>query len=176
VNGSNLSEPVQTKSVSKDSSGQFFEFDVPEPTFQNGWQVEFSTLDIAIQAITVSGVITLEQPQASPSPRATLVMYPYGTLPKTVVNEAGKEIPASYCYLAEVDVSNKFTLLDIVDSREIIRRDYVPVADWLTKPFDDNLINLYEQVSSYSPLWMAPPSCMKQEYADLESYQVEVIQ
>lgn len=172
--GTNLSEGIEA-SISSDSNGQFFEFTPVVPSLQTGWRVEFSSLDIAIQSITVSGLLTLETPQASPSPRASLVIYPYGTLPKTVKNAAGEDIPATYCILAEVDVSNTFTLLDIVDTREIIHRDYVPIADWLTKPFDSNLIDLYEQVSAYAPLWMAPPSCMKQEYAALKENQVEVV-
>jgi hypothetical protein len=174
VDGNNLSE-VGEVGISSDSTGQYFEFTPPAPSLQAGWRVVFSSLDIAIESLTVSGLLTLETPQASPSPRASLVMYPYGTLPKTVTNAAGEEIPATYCILAEIDVSNTFTLLDIVDTREIIHRDYIPVADWLTKPFDGNLIDLYEQVSAYAPLWMAPPSCMKQEYAALEQNQVEVV-
>lgn len=165
---------AQTVPISADSSGQFFEFNVPAPSFQNGWRVTFSALDMAIQAITVSGVLTLEEPQATPSPRATLVMYPSGTLPKTEVNASGETIPATYCLLAQIDVDSAFKLIDITDERLIIHRDYVPVADWLTKPFDEDLIDLYEQVSDYSKLWMAPPSSMKQEYASLTTDKIEV--
>jgi hypothetical protein len=170
---SNLSE-VNTTSISIDSTGQFFQFDIEEPNLQTGWKVVFSDLEIAIQSITVSGLLTLGTPQASPSPRAGLVMYPFGTLPNTVTNANGEKIPATYCILAEVDVSNTSTLLDIVDTREIIHRDYVPVADWLTKPFDEDLINLYEQVSGYSQLWMSPSSCMGQEYENLKKDQITV--
>jgi hypothetical protein len=48
------------------------------------------------------------------------------------------------------------------------------VANWLTTPFDEDLINLYEQVSDYDSLWMAPFSCMKQEYAKLSTDQITV--
>ena len=174
VNGSNVSIG-QTVDISTVSSGQQFEFNFEFPSLETGWRVEFSELDVAIQSITVTGLLTLETPQASPSPRAALVMYPFGTLPKTVENVDGEKVPATYCILAEVDVSETSTLLNIVDTREIIHRDYTPVADWLTKPFDDNLINLYEQVSAYAPLWMAPSTCMKQEYLTLGQYQVEVV-
>ena len=134
----------------------------------------FSSLDIAIQSITVTGVVTLLEPQASPSTRAVLVMYPSGTLPKTVINSAGEEIPATYCPLAMIDVLTGYSIDNIEDLRYIIHRDYVPVADWLTKPFDEDLVNLYEQVSDYSPLWLAPPSCMKQEYLSLTKEQITV--
>jgi hypothetical protein len=96
-------------------------------------------------------------------------MYPAGALPKTVINSQGEEVPATYASLAQVDIDNNFTITKIQDTREIIHRDYVPVADWLTTPFDQDLINLYEQVSDYDTLWMAPPSCLKQEYANLET-------
>jgi hypothetical protein len=174
VSGSSFSD-VQTVNISRDTESQFFEFNVVSPSLQTGWRVSFSNLDIAIDSILVSGLLTLETPQASPSPRSSLVMYPYGTLPKTVKNAAGNEIPATYCILAEVDVSVTSTVQKIIDTREIIHRDFTPVADWLTKPFDNNLIDLYEQVSAYVPLWMSPTTCMKQEYQSLEEFQVEIV-
>jgi hypothetical protein len=94
-------------------------------------------------------------------------MYKSGALPKTVVTDSGKEVPATYCRLAIVDVGPAFNILGVEDQRQIIHRDYTPVADWLTAPFDENLIDLYEQVTNYPELWMAPPTCMKQEYANL---------
>jgi hypothetical protein len=165
---------VSEVSIQKDSTGQFFEFAPNTPVFQSGWNVSFSSLDMAIQGITVSGVLTLLEPQESPSTRATLVMYPTGTLPKTVVNASNETVPATYCSLARVDITNTYKVENIQDLRYIIHRDYVPVADWLTKPFDEDLIDLYEQVTDYRPLWMAPPSAMTQEYAALSKNQITV--
>jgi hypothetical protein len=158
---------VATVDISADSTGQFFELLVNQPSDQTGWEVTFSSLDISIQSIAVSGVVTILKPLAEPSPRATLVMYPAGTSPLSVENTEGEQIPATYCSLAQVEVGAVYDVVSIQDTRNIINRDYVPVADWLTVPFDRDLINLYEQVSSFSETWMAPPSCMKQEYADL---------
>jgi hypothetical protein len=173
VDGSVLT-PVSTVSISSDTSGQFFKFTVEEPVLQTGWNVTFSSTKVSMQSITVSGAVTLLEPQASLSPRASLVMYPVGTSPATVTNSQGKQIPAAYCTLAEVDIDANFTVTRVQDTRSIIHRDFVPVADWLTAPFDEDLIDLYEQVSEYSPLWMAPASCMKQEYAKLSSDQITV--
>lgn len=173
VNGSTLT-PVSTVNISSDSTGQFFEFTFEEPVLQTGWNVTFSSTKLSIQSITVSGALTLLEPQASLSPRATLVMYPVGTLPPTVTNAQGEQIPAAYCTLAEVDIDANYTVTRVQDTRSIIHRDFVPVADWLTAPFDEDLIDLYEQVSAYSPLWMAPPSSMKQEYAKLTTDQIIV--
>ena len=172
--GGNLIK-VTSVGISKDSTGQLFELPIREPSLQSQWRVVFSSLDIAIQSITVSGLVTLEEAQSNPSPRANLVMYPSGTLPATVENSQGETIPATYCVLAQIDVNSDYKLLEITDVRSIIHRDFTPVADWLTVPFDGDLINLYEQVSAYSTLWMAPPSCMNQEYVALEKDQITVV-
>lgn len=164
---------VKSVSISSDTTSQLFEFDI-DPRFQSGWQVVFSSSDIAIQSIVVTGVVTLLESQAAPSTRAVLVMYPSGTLPKTTTNSAGEEVPATYCPLAIVDVVSGYSVENIEDARYIVHRDYTPVADWLTKPFDDDLINLYEQVSEYPSLWLAPTSCMKQEYLTLTQNQITV--
>jgi hypothetical protein len=173
VEGSEFSE-VQTISSSRGSDGGFFQFNIETPVLQNGWRVTFSSLSVSIASITVSGVVTLVQPLATASPQSTLVMYPSGSLPSEVKNSQGETVKPAYCMLAIVEVDNDFTLLDIQDARSVIHRDYVPVADWLTKPFDEDLINLFEQVASYSLLWMAPPSCLRQEYANLSSDQISV--
>ena len=173
VNNSVLT-PVGTVGVSSDTQGQYFQFDIEAPDLQTGWNVTFSSTSVSIQSITVTGAVTLLEPQAALSPRAALVMYSVGTLPKTVTNNQGEQVPAAYCLLAEVDVDANYTITRVQDTRSIIHRDFTPVADWLTVPFDDDLINLYEQVSGYSPLWMAPPTCMDQEYEKLTSDQIVV--
>ena len=165
--------PIQTVPIDKDDDGQFFEFNT-NPVFQSEWKIEFSSLDISVQSLDVTGVITLLTRPASPTTRATLIMYPTGAVPKTVTTSTGETVPATYCPLAVVDIGRVYNILKITDVRYIIHRDYQPVADWLTKPFDDALIDLYEQVEQYGPLWLAPPSCMKQEYLSLEQYQINI--
>jgi hypothetical protein len=88
------------------------------------------------------------------------------------VNPQGVQTPLAYCSLAIIDVGVDYKLENIQDVREIIHRDYTPVANWLTVQFDESLIDLYEQVSGYSELWMNPDKCMKQEYAALTQYDV----
>ena len=164
---------VKEVEIGRDSDGQFFEFNI-DPRFQTGWQVVFSSLDVSIQSILVSGVVTLVEKQAAQSSRATLVMYPIGTSPKTVKNADGIVVPATYCSLAYLDVGPGYQVDRLEDTRFIIKRDYQPVSDWLTLPFDENLIDFYEQVSNYPSFWMAPPSCLKQEYASLTKNQIKV--
>ena len=171
---SGILSPVTTAIVGTDDAGTYLEFFIEAPVLQTGWNITFSEVKVSVQAITVSGNLNLLTPQAAPSPRACLVMYPVGTLPQTVTNADGEEVPAVYASLAEVDIGRDYQILDIDDARSITHRDYVPVADWLTKPFDQDLINLYEQVSGYSVLWMSPPKCMRQEYVNLETDLIEV--
>ena len=166
---------VSTVPVSTDTSGQYFEFSITEPSYQTGWLIEFSSTDVAIETITVTGIITQVTLQASPSTRCALVMYPANAVPSTILNSNNEEVPATYCDLALVEIGQSFNVLSVEDRRFIIRRDYTPVADWLTRHFDDNLIDLYEQVSDYNNLWLAPPSCMKQEYASLTTDQITVV-
>ena len=173
VNGA-VEEAIETVPVKADSSGQFFQFNPPSPKLQTSWKVSFSSNVVSIQSITVSGVLTLTQKKSGPGPQSRLVMYPSGTLPDFETNSNGEEIPTSYCYLATVEIGREYNVERLQDTRQIIRRDYVPVADWLTAPFDENLIDLYEQVSDYANLWMAPPKCLKQEYVELETKQITV--
>ena len=163
VNNGVLSEVTSTE-VSSDTTGQYFTLNITEQVLQTGWRVEFSSTKISIQSITITGVITLLEKPSVSVPRASLVLYPSGTLP----------VGETFCSLAEVTVNNEFQVTKLKDTREIIRRDYTPVADWLTKPFDTDLVNLYEEVSTYPTTWMNPPTAMKQEYAGLTQYQVIV--
>lgn len=163
VNNGALSEVTST-TISSDTTGQFFTLLITTQVLQNGWKIEFSSAKISIQSITVTGVVTLLKKPYVSTPRASLVLYPSGTLPVDKV----------FCLLAEITVNNDYQVVKLKDTREIIRRDYVPVADWLTKPFDTDLINLYEEVSIYPATWMNPPTAMKQEYEELTQYQVIV--
>jgi hypothetical protein len=101
-------------------------------------------------------------------------MYPVGLLPKTVTNGNGEEVLATYCRLAIVDIGTSFNVLVIEDQRSIIHRDFAPVADWLTLPFDENLVYFYNQAQEYPRNWMNPPTCLEQEYVALESKGITV--
>lgn len=163
VNSGVLSEVTST-AISSDTVGQYFTLPITSQVLQTGWRVEFSSVIISIQSITVSGVITLLERPSVAVPRASLVLYPSGTLP----------VGETFCALAEITVNNDYQVTKLRDTRVVIRRDYTPVSDWLTKPFDIDLINLYEEVSIYPSTWMTPPTAMKQEYAGLTQYRIIV--
>jgi hypothetical protein len=101
-------------------------------------------------------------------------MYPENLIPQTVLNVNNVEVTPTYCDLALVSIKDGYTIEDIRDIRNITQREFVPVADWLTKPWDDNLINLYEQVKGYAELWMKPETLLTQEYDALVQYDIVV--
>lgn len=164
--------------VKRSSTGFYFEINPDKVIFMNGWKVEWYQgdiedlnpapyLDMVVQSVSVSGTVTLPTKPSNPSTRAALVMYPENLLPATVTNSSNEQVAATYCPLANVDVNNNYEVISIRDLRYVIHRDYQPVSDWLTKPFDDDLISLYEQVKGYSTVWMSPTECLKQEYLGL---------
>lgn len=166
---------VSEVSVQSDADGQFYEFSISQPSFQSGWKVEFSDLNVKIQSIAVSGIVAKATRQAEPTTRCALSIYPADSIPSTIVNSKGEDVPTVFCKLAYIDVDQNYFLTDISDIRPIIHRDYKPVADWLTRPFDEDLIGLYEQVKGYSTLWMSPTESMVQEYTSLAKYDVELV-
>jgi hypothetical protein len=155
----------QSIKPSIDTTGYYYEFKMTSPVFNTGWKVVWSDKNVSIQSITVSGAVTLLKKPSGPMTRASLVIYPREKVPSS----------GTYCPLANMTVSNDFQVTSVEDIRFVIHRDYVPISDWLTKFFDDNLINLYEQVLEYPLTWMSPPTCMKQEYLDLISKNIAIV-
>jgi hypothetical protein len=155
----------QSVEPSIDATGYYYEFKTTSPVFNTGWKVVWSDKNVSIQSITVSGAVTLLKKPSTPMTRASLVIYPREKVPSI----------GTYCPLANITVSNDFQVTTVEDIRFVIHRDYVPVSGWLTKFFDDNLINLYEQVLEYPLTWMSPPTCMKQEYLDLISKNIAIV-
>jgi len=155
---------ASTATVSRDTSGPYFAFNM-SPVFNTGWNVSFSDLSVSVSSLTVSGTITLLKQPDNPIPGATLVIYPENAVPKEL----------TLAQLAIVEVNNDYQITKVEDVRYLTHRDYQPIADWLTLPFDENLIDLYEQVKGYSTLWMSPAECMKQEYATLTTDDVILV-
>ena len=162
-----LWELVSSAPVEKDSVGQYFRIFAFDPSFQTRWKVEWSDLKVSIQSITVSGTITKLKRPAGPKPRVSLVIYPENLVPEVIVDANGIEVTPVYCNLAYVSVGTDFLVEDIRDIRNITHRDFTPISDWLTLPWDQNLIDLYEQVQDYPKFWLSPTSAMKQEYPQL---------
>jgi hypothetical protein len=163
-----------TVEVKRDSDGQYFEFPIQYPSQQYGWKVTWSDPKVSIKNITVSGVLTLKRKPVTPLIYCQLVAYPENVVPETITNLEGEEVPLILCKLAYVDVNNVYQIEKIQDIRETVNTSYQPIADWLTKTWDENLINLYTQVENFPTLWMNPETCMKQEYLTLSDSLVVV--
>jgi hypothetical protein len=165
---------VSTTNIASDSTGQFFEFNIASATFQTGWNVVWSNLDMAIEKIEVTGFVTRLTTPVEATTDCVLVIYPENQLPATITNSLGVDIDATYCPLAVVEVDNSYHLTNIRDKRYIVHRNYEPVSDWLTRPFDEDLIGLYETVKNYKDTWLSPTTCVKQEYAALTTNEILV--
>jgi len=170
---------VSESTVGADEQSSFYRFEISNPSFVSGWRVTWvnpyipsQIPKVYIQGVNVTGIITLPRKMSGPQTYASLVMYPENQVPEVTVNSAGVEIPAVYCNLAYVEVNNVFEITSVEDARYIIHRDYKPVASWLTDFWDNNLVNLYEQVKFFPETWMSPETCLVQEYAGLSQYGV----
>ena len=156
LSGGALSE-VSTVSVSSDDAGQYYTFEVSTPSFQTGWQVNFSDLTVSIQSITVTGQVTQLRRPSGPTPKSALSLYPSLSAPAESV----------FCALAYVDVGQFYKIEEIEDIRNITHRNLEPVADWLTVGWDEQLTSLYSTVKDFANTWMAPTTALTGEYLDL---------
>lgn len=157
----------ETVQVYKDSSGQYYQFNINSPTFCKGWKVEWSDPSVSIQNIFVTGVVTQAKKPATMYTNYGFVIYPANSVPTKFTNDEGKEIPLTLCKLAYVDVNSAFTVEKVQDLREIVNTSYEPIADWLTRTWDENLMDLFEQFSNFPETWMNPQTSMYGEYTGL---------
>jgi hypothetical protein len=160
--------------LKEDSSGFFYEFELNEPTFQLGYKVKLPDANVTVSFITVSGIVTLSSRPATFTTKSALVAYPENMVPSTFVNSEGEEVPLAICRLAYVDVGDDYLIQEIDDVRNIIYKDYKPIAEWLTRPQDDDLVNLYEEVLEYPKYWMDPETVLSEEYQDLKKVSVQL--
>jgi hypothetical protein len=164
----------QVANVSSLNNEQFYEFTIDEPISCKGWRIEWSDQKVSIRDVLVTGTVTLERKPATMTTNYALVAYPANSVPDKFTNSLGEEIPLTLCKLAYVDIDSAFTVTKLQDIREVVFNSYEPVAEWITRPWDENLTNLYDQFSNYSEYWMSPITCMNKEYSNLEKVGVEV--
>lgn len=172
------SDPVwnfwQSVQVSSQDGIQVYDFTIENSFPCKGWRVEWSDPKVSIQDINVSGLVTLEKKPATLTTNYALVAYPINAIPDKFTNSLGEEVPLILCKLAYADINSAFTVTNIQDIREIVFNSFEPVAEWLTRPWDESLMNIYDQISNYSESWMSPALAMKSEYKNLEKINVEV--
>ena len=166
---------VQTAAVQLDSTGYYFEFNIGTPSFQEGWQVTWTDLTIQIEEVKVTGIVTIETQPSTYTPQSNLVAWPANTVPASFKNSLGEDVPLIFCGLGYVDVNNQYKIDSITDVRETVNTGFQPVSEWLTRPWDDNLVENFVQASNYAELWMNPENSMKQEYAALSSDSIQIV-
>ncbi len=163
-------ELVQQSLPLRDAEGFYWEFET-DLVPQQKWKLDWGFANrVAASKLTVSGQLYIPSKPTVPVPRAQLAIYPTNLIPED----------ESLCRLAIVSVDN-FQIpvrpsgeLFKDDIREIVNRDYEPIANWLTQYWDDQLIKLWEEVRAFAPGYMAPPTLLKQSYASLEKFGVDV--
>ncbi len=178
VSGEFCENPVwtfsETTEVSISNNEQFYEFTLESPTLCKGWKVEWSDPKVSIRDVAVSGTVTLKKKPATMTTNYALVAYPANSVPSKFTNSLGEELPLVLCKLAYVDINSSFTVTKIQDIREVVFNNYEPITEWLTRPWDGNLMNLFDQFSNYAEYWMSPVTSMNNEYSKLEEVGVEV--
>lgn len=163
-------ELVQTQEAQRDSEGYYWEF-LTDMSPQTKWRLQWPNYSkVNAYGITVSGTLYIETRPTTERARAQLAIYPTNLVPDD----------ESLCRLAIISVDNyKITRkpngqLFNDDVREIVTRDFEPIADWLTVFWDKQLIRLWEKIKGYSPIFMAPPTLLKDSYFDLEAFGIDV--
>lgn len=164
----------QTVGVSSQDGVQVYDFTIDDSFPCKGWKVEWSDSKVSIRDVSVSGIVTLEKKPATMTTNYALVAYPLNAIPDKFTNSLGEEVPLTLCKLAYVDINDAFTVTKLQDIREIVFNSFEPIAEWLTRPWDDSLMNLYDQFSNFPEYWMSPVTAMGEEYSKLERQGVEV--
>jgi hypothetical protein len=161
---------IQTNPALLDSEGYYWEFQT-DYIPQTKWRLDWGTVKrVNASRLTVSGLLYLLAKPSTERARAQLAIYPTNVVPQD----------ESLCRLAVVSVDNyqipyrPSGELWKEDVREIINKDYEPVADWLTLYWDRSLIKMWEEVRAYTPGYMAPPTLLKLSYDFLEEYGIDV--
>jgi len=85
-----------------------------------------------------------------------------------IVKDLYEEVEGDYLTLATFEVQQIGVLRNLRDQRQVSYHKYEPVAQWLTQFHDDNLRCLFDVVTNYSRLSMAPTSAAKYMYSELE--------
>ena len=89
-------------------------------------------------------------------------------VPMLVIRDRYEAIEGDYLMLANFEVRNRGSIVNINDLRSVSYHKHQPVAGWLTQFQDDSLRCLFDSVTRYSYLSMAPQSSSLHLYDEME--------
>lgn len=146
--------------------GEEYIFFLDNEVAGNNWEVKFTDSGIAIQEIRMDGKFPSLYTPSTPMMIVNLVAYSAYGYP---------EGDFRYCKLAHVDIDENYRISgEIEDLRDKVFQPFQPIADWLTKPWDDMFRDLYLEHKEYVDNRMAPGSSMLPQYQLLSKYGLEL--
>lgn len=131
------------------------------------WEIRFTDENIAVQEIRMNGKFPSLYKPSTPRMIVNLVAYSAYNYPKGDFR---------YCKLAHVDIDEDYRIVgNVEDLRDKVFHPFQPVADWLTRPWDDLLMSLYSEHRGYVKGRMDPRALMSSEYSHLSKSGLDVI-
>ena len=147
-------------------SSEGYEFWLDNTITGEVWRVEWEHPEMEIENVLMTGSFPTWYRPTTTFMSVNLVAYPAYEFP---------EDGFAYCKLAYVDVDEDYRVTgDIDDIRYTINRDFQPIAEWITRPWDDLLIKYYEEHKNYVPRRMDPSTALVHTYSDLRGVGVEL--
>ncbi|ATW62685.1 hypothetical protein SCBWM1_gp1 [Synechococcus phage S-CBWM1] len=153
-------EFLSTAEAEFGATGAFYEFFLDNGVTGKEWKVIWNNLQMEVQNVLMTGEFPTTYRPKTTSMRTNLVAYPAYEYP---------EENFAYCRLAYLDVGADYRVIgEPQDIRHTVYRDYQPVAEWLTRPWDEMLERAYIEHKEYVNRRMSPTSTMRKEYENLE--------
>lgn len=120
------------------------------------WKFTFGPGSASIEEILYTGTAYFPDNRVS-SPQQLATPY---------IDNVFEEVEGDYLLLSFFEVKNG-NLTNFIDYRTFTMVPYEPVADWVTKFQDDNIVCLFDDVENYSTKFMAPPTADYHFYEEL---------
>jgi hypothetical protein len=158
------SEFITTSQYNSASNSYVFWMD--NSTVGKTWEIRFQDEEIEVDRILMDGKFPSLYIPKTPIMVVNLVAYPAYQYP---------EENFSYCKLALVDTDDQYRVIGRVeDLRNKVYQPFQPIADWLTRPWDDIFQDLYAEYRNFTVRRMAPTTAIAHEYQKLEKEGLKV--
>lgn len=139
------------------SRGKGWDVTVLDQQEHRYWKLFFWDGTASVASIVFSGTAYFPDPRVS-GPVQTATPY---------IDLMSSEPPEDYILLAGFEVKSG-KIGSLVDYRVFTNRKYEPVSSWVTEFQDTSLRCLFDSVTDYSELYMAPPTADYHFYSELD--------